>query len=143
MTYKHVRIIMYIIYLYSCVYTDPAPSSMASFNDSRCVAGGVCLTDPLLFTCELNEVLLLRIVLPNGVQEVSGVGDTADMISLPAGFTAEIFNITTKIGKHDISLTLSIANASLLDGGELRCDDTTSTNTVMARCPLLSKFEFT
>ena len=123
--------------LFTC--TDAAPSSMASFNDSRCVAGGVCPTDPLLFTCELNGVFLLRVMLPNGVQENIAVGDTAATIALLAGFTAEVLNITIiNDDTKNISLTLSIAHASLLDGGEMRCDDTIHVM-VMAGCPLLGK----
>ena len=109
---------------------------MARFNDSRCVAGGVCSTDPLFFTCELNEVILLQVVLPNGFHESVTLGDTATDIALPDGITAVFLNITNT--NDFIVLTLFIASASLLEGGELRCDDTIG-NGVMAGCPLRSK----
>ena len=35
-------------------------------------------------------------MLPNGVQEVTSVGDTAADIALPAGFTAESLNIALR-----------------------------------------------
>ena len=112
---------------------------MASFNDSRCAAGGVCPTDPLFFTCELIEVMLLQVVLPNGFHEYVGLGDTATNIDLPDGLTAVFLNITeTKGFKINIVLTLSIASASLLEGGELGCYDSLG-NGVMAGCPLRSK----
>ena len=112
---------------------------MARFNDSRCVAGGVCPTDPLLFTCELNEVILLRVVLPNGFHENVALGDTAANIALPDGLTAVFLNITeTNDFKRNIVLTLFLASASLLEGGELGCYDSLG-NGVMAGCPLRSK----
>ena len=114
---------------------------MASFNDSKCAAGGVCPTDPLLFTCELKEVFVLRVVLPNGYQEIISFGDIAADIALPAGFIVEVLEITIiNDFTRNISLALTIVNASLLDGGEMRCDDTTQRH-VMAGCPLLGKFE--
>ena len=75
-------------------------------------------------------------MLPNGYQDFTAVGDTADDIALPAGFTVEVLNINDET--KNISLTLSIAHASLLDGGEMRCDDTLVVM-VMAGCPLLGK----
>ena len=112
---------------------------MARFNDSRCEAGGVCPTDPLLFTCALIRVHILRVILPTGVHDIISLGDTLASIDLPAGLTAVFLNITeTNDFKRNIVLKLSIASASLLEGGELRCDDTVG-NGVMAGCPLRSK----
>ena len=114
---------------------------MAFFNDSRCVACGVCPTDPLLFTCELKGVFILRVVLPTGDRETTSLGDTAASVALPAGFTAESLSIEEIDGNvRNYSLTLSVATASLLDGGEILCDDT-FWNVVRAGCPLHSKFE--
>ena len=45
----------------------------------------------------------------------------------------------THASKRNIFLTLSIMNASLLDGGMIICDDTTEANKVMAGCPVDSK----
>ena len=118
--------------------TDAALSSVASFNDSRCSAGGVCSTDPILFTCELKNVFYLRLMLPTGHQEAIGLGDSVATINLPAGFAAVSLNISLiDESTRNISLTLSIANASLLDDGEIRCVDTVRRNVVMAGCPLL------
>ena len=112
---------------------------MAYFNDSRCTAGGVCLTDPLLFTCELNDVALLRVIVPAGGQEIISKGDNATMANLPAGFTAKSV-IITEIDNftRNISVTLFVANASLLDDGEIICDNTSRIR-VMAGCLLHSK----
>ena len=115
---------------------------MARFNDSRCSAGGVRATDPLFFSCELNEVSLLRVVLSTGDQEIISLGDTADNVDLPAGFTAVFLNITETNGDtRNFSLTLYITSASILDCGEIRCDDTTGKSMVMAGCPVRGKFE--
>ena len=109
---------------------------MATFNDSRCTGSGVCLIDPLLFTCEFNEVFLLRVKLPNGDQEVTSLGDTAEDVALP-GVTVQYLNVTPiDESIRNYVLTFSIMNASLLDGGEIICDDTTGENVAKARCKL-------
>ena len=110
------------------------------FNDSRCAAGGVCSTDSVFITCELKEVVLIRVVLPTGDQEIISVGDTAAGVDLPAGFTA-VSLVITEIddSTRNFNLTLSIANASLLNGGNITCDDTTPRNIAMAGCPVRGK----
>ena len=113
---------------------------MASFTNEACAMGGVKPTEPLLFTCEVNGVILLRVLLPTGEQENVTVGDTADDIFLPTGFTAVFLNITEIEGTtRNINLIISIANASLLGGGEITCDDTTSKNRANASCPIIGK----
>ena len=112
---------------------------MASFTNKRCANGGVHPTDSLLFTCELNGVPLLRVVLPSGSHEHISLGGTANTVKLPRGFTAVSLNVT-EVAYHvrNFTLSISIASASLLDGGEIRCDDTTLRPNTMAtaRCPL-------
>ena len=113
---------------------------MASFSDDSCEAGGVCLSDPLTFTCQINGAISLRVGLPNGHDEFVTLGNSPEDIDLPDGFTAVTLNITEiDSSTRDFVLTLSIANASLLAGGEIRCDDVTSNNVVMAGCPILGK----
>ena len=120
------------------LHPDATPSSVASFNDSRCSADGVCSTDPLLFTCELKEVRLLRVILPTGDQEIISLGDSAADVALPGGFQAVFLNVSPiDDAIRNIFLTLSIANASLLRGGEITCDNTVEG--VMAGCPLVGK----
>ena len=111
---------------------------MASFSDARCTAGGVCSNDPLVFTCEVNDAYVLRVVLPTGDQEVVSVGDTTSDISLPAGFTAVALVVTlTDDSTRNISLTLSTENASLLNGSQITCDDASINDiSAMAGCPL-------
>ena len=101
----------------------------------------MCQADPLLFMCELKDVALLRVKLPTGELEHVSVGDTAADMALPAGYTAKVLNITEKeVQKRNIFLILLIANASLLDGHEITCSDTTPSNVVMAGCPLRGTF---
>ena len=110
---------------------------MASFRNESCATGGVNPTDPLLFTCEVYGVILLRIVLPTGEQEIVSVGDTADDVSLPIGFIAVSLNIMEiNESTRNFYLSISIANAFLLGGDEITCDDTTSKNAVKAGCPI-------
>jgi hypothetical protein len=121
---------------------DPVFTSTAYFNNSRCAAGGVCATDPLLFTCQLNGVALLRVVLPTGYHESMSIGDTADDVVLPSGFTAELLNIyyDDKNSARNISLTLSVVNATLLACGKIRCENEDMGEIVVkAGCPLLGK----
>ena len=124
------------------MYTDAASPSVASFNDSRCVADGVCSTDPLLFTCELYHANGLIIKLPNGEQEGISLGDTAADVALPVGYTATSLVITEIDNfSRNFHLTLSIANASFLNGGEIICDNSTG-GAVMAACLLRSKCKY-
>ena len=109
---------------------------MANFSDARCALGGVCPNDPLVFTCELNDVALLQLTLPTGYNEFVSVGDMADDVSLPAGFTAHSL-VVEEIDEaaRSIVLILSILNATLLNGGEIKCDDTANI-VAMAGCLL-------
>ena len=123
-----------IMYIPHAVAT---PSAVASFSDARCTAGGLCPNDPLVFTCEVNNTFILRVVLPSGDQEVVSLGDTTSDISLPDGFTAVSLVITpTDNFTRNFSLTFSIKNASLLNGGQITCDNTHNHIIAMAGCPL-------
>ena len=132
----HSSLILYtVMYIPHAVAT---PSAVASFSDARCTAGGVCPNDPLIFTCEVNDAQLLRVIYPTGDQEYISIGDTTSHISLPAGFTADSLVITpVDDSTRNISLTLSIEKASLLNGGQITCDDTVTNDIIaMAGCPL-------
>ena len=104
------------------------------------MAGGVCPNDPLLFTCQLKDIIALRIVLPSGIQEVVSLSNTPTDVNLPAGFTVASLGVSDVNGNSILyKLTISIANASLLDGGEIICDDITQRKVAVARCPLVGK----
>ena len=100
-------------------------------------------SDPLLFTCELHDVSLLRIILPNGDQEVTSLGDDSQSklaIRLPAGFdVVELSIIEINDLTRNIYLAFSITNASLLDDGMITCDDTSKIK-LMVGCPVCGKF---
>ena len=97
-------------------------------------------SEPLLFTCEVNGAALLRVVLPTGDHAVISVGDTAADVALPAGFTVVSLDINEIDGStRNFNLTLSIDSASLLNGGEIKCDDTTSRNEAKAKCPIIGE----
>ena len=121
------------------LHTDATQSPVASFNDSRCSADGVCSTDPLLFTCGLKDVLGLRVILPTGDHDVITVGHntTHVALNLPHEFQAVFLNISEINDTRNIFLTLSILNASLLEGGEITCDDTIVNK--IAGCPILGE----
>ena len=85
---------------------------------------------------------LLELVLPSGEQETITVGDEVDHIPLPAGFTAVSLDVTEIFGSiRNFVLTLSIASASLLAGGEIRCDDGTGNITAKAGCILVGELK--
>ena len=98
-------------------------------------------TDPLLFTCELHDVFALRVMLPNGFVKTVSVNDT--FRRPPAGFREVTLSINISVineFKRNFSLTLSIANASLLDGGKIVCDDANPLNSITAGCQVCGKF---
>ena len=122
----------------SFIHSDAAE---ASFSDDRCDADGVCPSDPLTFTCEINEIPILQVVLPNGEVEFVSPGISQDKLNeeLPDGFTAEDLVITPiDNASRNYVLTLSIASASLLDGGVITCDGATGSS-ANAGCPILGK----
>ena len=115
-------------------------SAVARFTNAACATGGVNPTDPLLFICEVNGGVLLRLLLPTGDQEIVSVEDTAADLPLPTGFTAVSLDITEiNDFQRNFNLTISIATASLLGGGEITCDNTTSRNQASASCPIIGK----
>ena len=115
--------------------------ALANFANESCTTGGVKPTDSLLFTCEINGINLLRVVLPTGDQRTISVGDTAATVGLPHGFTAVSLNITeTDDSRRNFVLVISIDRASRLEGGEIICDDTTSLKQAKAGCPTIGKF---
>ena len=95
-------------------------------------------TDPVFFTCELIHGFFLRVEFPNGAQESISIGYPT--VVLPAGFKVLSLHIV-EINEttRNIFLTFSIANASLLDGGEIVCNDHWN-NKVMAGCQVCGKF---
>ena len=117
---------------------------MANFTNKECATGGVRPFEPLLFTCEVNGAVLLRVMLPAGDQEIISVGDTPADVALPMGFTAVSLDITEiDNSTRNFKLTLSIESASLLNGGEITCDNTTSRNQAKAKCRInMSKLNF-
>ena len=122
--------------------TDTASSSLTRLDGSKCEDNCVYSTDPLLFTCELIGVILLQVKFPNGYTEPVSDGDTIQSVELPAGFSAVSLNIFKNKYTRNITLKLVIVNASLLDGGEIICDDAISQsgNNVTAGCRLCGKF---
>ena len=109
---------------------------MAKFTNEACATGGVKPTEQLHFTCQVNGAVLLRVVLPTGDQETISVGDTAADVDLPLGFTALSLNITEIDDSiRNFSLALIIDNAFFLNGGYIKCDDSTPRKVAKASCP--------
>ena len=110
------------------------------FTNDACNAGGVTASEPLLFICKIYAAVLLRVVLPTGDQEIISVGDTADDVDLPPGFTAVSLDIMEiDESRRNFDLTLSIDSVFRLKGGDITCDNTTSRKIAKDGC-LLGKF---
>ena len=82
---------------------------------------------------------------PNGQIETVSVNDKSLTRRLPAGFSEVSLSINISVINEldrNFSLTLSIVNASLLDGREIVCDNTTrlNNNTVTAGCEVCGEF---
>ena len=115
-------------------------SAMAYFTNEACVTGGVRPSDPLLFTCKVYGVVLLRVVIPTGEMDIISVGDTAADVALPTGFTAVSLDITEiDDSTRNFHLTLSFDRTSRLAGGEITCDDTTPKKEAKAGCSVICK----
>ena len=77
---------------------------------------------------------------PTGDQEIISVRDTTDDVILPTGFTTVDLDITEiDASTRNFKLTLSMDSASLLNGGEIKCDDTTSRKEAKANCPVIGE----
>ena len=94
-------------------------------------------SDPLLFTCKIYATVSLRVLLPTGDQEIISIGDTTANVDLPTGFTSVSLDIIEiDESRRNIHLTLSIDNASRLKSGNITCDNTSSSKSAEAGCPL-------
>ena len=81
-----------------------------------------------LHICKLCSLLVIEILYTD-----------ADVV-LPTGFTAVSLDIVElDFYRRNISLTLSIANTSLLDGGEIICREWRNFKVVIAGCPTASR----
>ena len=119
------------------IFTDADALPVAYFLDERCEIGGVNPSDPLFFTCEIYEVVVLRVIFPIDYQKTISLGDTVERVSLPPGFEAAKLTITEVDDyNRNFSLLLSIDSASRLNGGNITCDNTTSLKEAIAECPI-------
>ena len=82
------------------------------------------LSNPALFPCEIYGSLTLKILPLTGRQKIS-LGDTAPNIDLPSDLTAVALDIREMDGRRrNFNLTLYIDSVSLLEGEEIKCDNT-------------------
>ena len=107
---------------------------MANFSDVRCAVGGVCPNDSLVFTCEVHDAPAIRVFPPTGGVYTVNIGNEANG-DLPPGFSADSLVIAEDAFSGNFTLTLSIENAFLLNGGNIACDDSINPP-IMAGCQL-------
>ena len=127
-----------ICHVISSTYTDAATLAEAGFNDTRCEDDGVvCPTDPLLFTCNITDTPSTRMTVAFSFSEMELISLTNNNVTQgvgPDGINIQSHNVTGE-GPYDYILTLSIANASLLNGGMITCDSNIGV-TDRAGCPV-------
>ena len=77
--------VAYILHrpVFCIIYLLTDATAVANFSNEECATGGVKPSEPLLFTCEIYGVVLLRVVVSAGDQEIISVGDTATDVALP------------------------------------------------------------
>ena len=119
-----------------------------SFNDTRCGGGrGVCLTDPLLFTCTVTGVISDDITVNfTAGHEIHINSYNTEVVDLPHGVTVHNQNVeitdyytltkNKSVRVYEYMLTLSIVNASLLNGSII-CSVNGSNDE--AECPVVGK----
>ena len=104
----------------------------------------MCPTDPLLFTCEVTEspVDQATVTFPSG-QELDLDDDNTTSGSLPDGVAVQFQNVHVTvidmINIYNYTLSLSIDNTSLLNGGMIICNSRIGEQD-MAGCPVAGKF---
>ena len=119
-------------------HTDAATLAEAGFNDTRCEDGGVvCPTDLLLFTCNITDTPSTRVIVLFSFAEMVVIALTNNNVIQgggPDGINIHSHSVTGE-GPYDYILTLSIASASLLNGGMIECDSNIGV-TDRAGCPV-------
>ena len=124
-------------YMLLVPHTDAATLAEASFNDPRCEDGGVCPADPLLFTCNVTDTPATIVIVRFSFVEIMLISLRADNTTEgvgPDGINIQSRSVTGE-NPYNYILTLSIANASLLNGGMIECDSVIGV-TDMDRCPV-------
>ena len=120
------------------------------FNDTRCGEGrGVCLTDPLLFTCTVTGVINDDITVTfTAGYEIHINSSNTTVGDLPHGVyiqnqNVEITDYTLTRNKsvriYEYMLTLSIVNASLLNGSIICSINGINASNDEAECPVFGK----
>ena len=96
----------------------------------------MCPTDPLLFTCAVNETTSTSITVAFPL-DVPIILLSTDVVvgDLPDGVT--VFH---NVINNDYILSLSVETASLLNGGMITCDSGVIGKVDMAGCPVAREF---
>ena len=112
---------------------------VSMIQDVKMVVLCVCPTDPLLFTCIVSDspIVDITVTFPSG-DEIDLTVENMITGDLPDGVHVKSHNVTID-GTFNYVLTLSIESASLLNGGEIRCDTNAIDNDDIARCPVAGK----
>ena len=120
-------------------HIDAELSVIASFNDTGCGDGReVCSTDPLLFTCNITGSLstTATVTLPPSGVVILLSNDNSALGMVPQGYILQSTIVSMNDGLNNFILTLSIENASLLNGSDIICNSGLSGGIRMAGCPV-------
>ena len=102
----------------------------------------MCPTDPLLFTCEITESGFTQatVTFPSDVL-ILLLSNNMIFGDPPDGVTV-FHNVAMNNDTNDFTLSLSIENASLLNGEMITCESGAIGNVDMAGCPVTGEFNY-
>ena len=103
----------------------------------------MCPTDPLLFTCEVNEATssTISVAFRSDMLITIFLSSTDIVAGAPDGVTI-FHSATMNNGTNDYILSLSIETASLLNDGMITCDPGMTENALMAGCPVAGEINY-
>ena len=101
----------------------------------------MCPTDPLLFTCEVNEATssTISVAFRSDMLITIFLSSMNIVAGAPDGVTI-FHSVTMNNGTNDYILSLSIVTASLLNDGMIECNPGDINNVLVAECPMAGEF---
>ena len=102
----------------------------------------MCPTDPLLFTCEVNETISssIRVAFRSDMLITIILLSTDMIVGVPPDGVTIFHSVTMNNGTNDYILSLSIETASLLNDGMIECNHGDISNVLVAECPMAGEF---
>ena len=102
----------------------------------------MCPTDPLLFTCEVNEATSssISVAFRSDMLITLFLSSTNTVVGDPPAGVTVFHSVTMNNGTNDYILSLSIETASLLNDGMIECNPGDINDVLVAECPMAGEF---